>query len=155
MLVSPSATIPQAWRALEVLAALSYRSGELRDYLGEVARGVSELLGVDWSVVTLCRDGYDRVLASSIDIGEAADRAYALHGTVTGTVADTGQALVVEDSDATPELGTVPAGYHAYLGVPLRALDGRIIGTICSFHRRPRNLDSAKCLQMSQIFCAR
>jgi hypothetical protein len=44
-------------RALEILSALSYRTGELGPYLQEIAQGLSELLGLDWSTITLCRDG--------------------------------------------------------------------------------------------------
>jgi hypothetical protein len=39
---------------LEVLSALSYRTGELSSYLQEIACSLSRLIRVDWSVVTLC-----------------------------------------------------------------------------------------------------
>ena len=54
---------------LDCLAHLSHRSGDLRAYLQEVAAGVSRLLDIDWSVVTLCHESTETVLASSIDLG--------------------------------------------------------------------------------------
>ncbi len=126
----------QERRTLEVLSSLSYRTGELGNYLKEIACGVSQLLGVDWSIVTFCQNGVEKVLASSINMGEG-DHTYSLHGLLTDTVVQTGQSLVVEDARFT-EYGKAPAGYWAYLGVPLRPSHGKVIGTICSFHRKPR-----------------
>jgi PAS domain S-box-containing protein len=125
-------------RVLEVLSSLSYRAGELHPYLREVAQGVTDLIGLDWSVITLCQDGFEQILASTIDLGAAADQSYALHGTLTGRVVETGVPLVVEDIAGCGEFRNTPEGYRAYLGVPLRTPTGTIIGTICSFHRHPR-----------------
>lgn len=139
--------------ALEVLSSLSYRTGELKHYLQAVARGVSELIGLDWSVVTLCQDGQERILASTLDLGEAAQRVYDLHGTLTGTVIATGAPLVVEDAICT-DYGQAPDGYRAYLGVPLRTPVGDIIGTICSFQRQPRCFTDQE-VRIAEIFAER
>ena len=37
------------------LSSLNYRTGELSSYLHNIACGVSELIGVDWTVVTFCQ----------------------------------------------------------------------------------------------------
>ena len=144
----------QEQRTLELLSALSYRSGELKHYLHEIAGGVSELIGVDWSVVTFCQDGTERVLASSIDIGAAADQVYSLHGILTGTVVETGHCLVVEDATVCRDYGAAPEGYRAYLGVPLRTPAGDVIGTICSFHRQSRPFQPEE-VQLVQLFAER
>jgi PAS domain S-box-containing protein len=144
----------QKQRVLEVLSSLSYRTGELNRYLQEVAQGVSELIGLDWSTITLCRDGFERVLASTIDLGEAADRVYSLHGTLTGTVIATRSSLVVENTNTCTDYGEGPAGYQAYLGVPLRTPTGEIIGTICSFQRQPRHFSTAE-IGLAEIFAER
>ena len=64
----------QQWQrerqAMLLLSSLNYRTGELSSYLHNIACGISELIEVDWSVVTLCQKGFEKVLASSIDIGE-------------------------------------------------------------------------------------
>lgn len=139
---------------LEVLSALSYRTGELGTYLQEVAQGVSQLIGLDWSAVTLCRDGQERVLASSIDLGEAGNQVYALHGTLTGSVVALGTPLVVENVTTCQEYGAAPEGYNAYLGVPLRTPTGGVIGTICSFQRQPRQFTPEE-VRLVEIFAER
>lgn len=139
---------------LEVLSSLSYRTGELNDYLQLVANSVSELLELDWAVVTLCRDGVERVLASSIDMGYGEDYQADLHGTLTETVINSGRCLFVEDTSVNNEYGEPPEGYFAYLGVPLRLPSGKIIGTICSFHRQPR-LFTHEDMRLVEIFAER
>jgi len=141
-------------RALEVLSGLSYRTGELKPYLQEIAMGVSELTGVDWSVVTFCKGNAERILASSIDLGDAADQVYSLHGSLTGTVVKTGNCLVVEDATVCRDYGEAPEGYQAYLGVPLRTPEGNVIGTICSFNHAPRHFQEEE-VRLVQIFADR
>lgn len=143
-----------AQRTLELLSALSYRTGELSQYLHEIACGVSDLIGLDWSVVTFCQDDSERVLASSIDIGEAANQVYSLHGNLTGTVFKRGCPLVVEDATICRDYGEAPEGYRAYLGVPLRTPDGRVIGTICSFQHEARQF-TAEEVQLVSLFAER
>jgi PAS domain S-box-containing protein len=145
---------PPEQRALEILSSLSYRTGELSPYLQEIAQGVSELIGLDWSVVTFCRDGHERILASTIDLGAEGEQASSLHDTVTGTVVATGCSLAVEDTSTAPEYGKVPDGYRAYLGVPLRMPTGEVMGTICSFHRQPRRFTREQ-VRMAEIFAER
>ena len=127
----------QAQRILEVLSSLSYRADKLDEYLQQIACGVSQLVGLDWSVVTVCQDGQERVMASSIDLG-GGEQLYSLHGLLTETVMKTGCSLTVEDTLRNPEYGQPPDGYFSYLGVPLRTSQGEVIGTICSFHGQPR-----------------
>lgn len=141
-------------RIVEVLAVLSYRSGELKPYLEKIAIAVSELLTLDWSVVTLCRGDEERILASSFDIGEEADETYSLHLTVTGYVFQNGCPLVVEDTELTTEYGESEEGYRSYLGVPLRLSTGELVGTVCSFHTTPRRFDEEE-VKLASIFAER
>lgn len=140
-------------RAIAYLSCLNYRSGELCSYLHSIACGVSELLEVDWSVVTVCQKGFERVLASSIDMGEG-EHVYSLHGLLTGTVIEMGRPLAVEDAVKNPEYGEIPQGYCAYLGIPLRTGEGKVIGTVCSFHRQPREFTPEE-IQVAEIFAER
>lgn len=139
---------------LEVLSSLSYRTGELSGYLQEVAQGLSELMQLDWSVVTFCKNDSERILASTINLGEAADEVYSLHGSLTGTVFNTGKPLVVEDATACSDYGNAPEGYRAYLGVPLRIPAGEVIGTICSFQHQPRRFTEEE-VQLAKLFAER
>lgn len=109
---------------------------------------------LDWSVVTFCKDGSERILASTINLGEATDEVYSLHGSLTGTVFNTGKLLVVEDATACPDYGNAPVGYRAYLGVPLRTPTGEVIGTICSFQHQPRCFTESE-VQLAELFAER
>ncbi|NEO30831.1 MAG: GAF domain-containing protein [Symploca sp. SIO3C6] len=142
-------TWQQAQPILEILSSLSYRSGKLDNYLQAIAQEVSCLLELDWSVVTLCREDEERVMASNLDLGEG-PKIYSLHGSLTNTVVQTGQSLCVEDAMSNSEYGKPPPGYHAYLGVPLRACGGEVMGTICSFCILPRQftLDEVRTVEL-------
>ena len=141
-------------QVIQYLGSLSYRERDLKTFLHQIALGVSNLMDIDWSVVTLNQDPYDRILASSIDIGEAANQLYPLHGTVTQTVVSTGCPLTVKDTQVHMEYGQTPDGYRAYLGVPLRAPTGEVLGTICSFHQVPRSF-SADEIHYAELFAER
>ncbi|MBO3457689.1 ATP-binding protein [Aetokthonos hydrillicola Thurmond2011] len=140
-------------RAIALLSSLNYRTGELSSYLHNVACGVSELLNVDWSVVTLCQKGFERVLASNLEMS-GGEQVYLLHGTLTGTVVETGRSLAVEDANKHSEYGKAPDGYCAYLGIPLRTTEGEVIGTICSFHHQPRQFSQEE-IQLGELFAER
>lgn len=143
----------QAQQILGVLSSLSYRADQLDEYLQQIAQGVSQLIGLDWSVVTVCQDGQERVMASSLDLGEG-EHIYSLHGLLTATVMQTGCSLMVEDAIQKPEYGNPPAGYFAYLGVPLRTGLGEVIGTICSFHSQPRKFSEEE-VRTAELFAER
>lgn len=138
---------------LESLSALSYRTGDLESYLEVITLNVSRLLQIDWSTVTLCQNGFERVLASSIEL-EGIEQLFSLHGSVTNTVVTTGQTLTVEDARQNSETGAVPDGYLCYLGVPLRTAQGETIGTICSFNRQPRQFSDAE-IRTAELFAER
>lgn len=141
----PSLTVPhstedhwqQAQEILTVLSTLNYQTGALDDYLQHIAQGVSSLLNLDWSVITLCRAGQERVMASNLPL-VTKDDTFALHGSLTEKVVQTGQILAVEDTAQHPELGDPPPGYCSYLGIPLVTSTGEVIGTICSFSAQTR-----------------
>ena len=140
-------------RTLEVLSSLSHRTGEFRVYLKEIANGVSELIDVDSSVITICEEGSGKILASNIDMGED-NGPISLHGQLTGTVVNSGQCLVVEDTNVSTKYGRAPEGCRAYLGIPLRTSQGNVMGTICCFHQKPRKF-SAQQIETVELFAER
>ena len=152
MLIESQAS-QQKQRTLEVLSSLSYRNGELNKFLREIAIGVSKLITIDWSVVTLCQGDFDKILASSIELDDY-ETTYSLHGVVTGTVVKTGKSLTVDDTKTCTEYGAVPEGYRSYLGIPLRTSQGEVIGTICSFHHQPRKYNSEE-VAIVELFAER
>ncbi len=143
-------------RPIEILSSLSYRTGEISDYLTKVADGLKLLLNLDWTVVTLLdADTYtDRILASTKELGDDRDRLYSLHGSLTEYVVKTRKPLVVANTQLTSEYGQAPEGYFAYLGVPLRSPTGCILGTICSFQHQPRDFDPDE-IQLAELFADR
>lgn len=143
----------QAQQILEILSSLSDRDGEPSSYLQNIALGVSRLLDLDWSVVTFCWEENERVMASSLDLGES-ENIYLLHGTLTETVVKTGNTLCVEDAIVHSEYGQPPEGYRSYLGVPLRTSRGEILGTICSFCIQPRQFTLAE-VRTVELFAER
>ena len=140
-------------RIVEFLASLSYRTGELRTYLQAIAQGMNELIGLDWSVVTFCQNDSEKILASTIDLDNLSEQIYPLHGTLTGTVINSGCSLIVENT-ADTSFGEAPAGYQAYMGVPLQTPAGNVIGTICSFQHQPRRF-TAQEVRLAEIFAER
>jgi signal transduction histidine kinase len=138
---------------LEALSSLSYRSGDLKGYLHAITLELSRLLALDWSTVTLCQDGYERVLASSINF-DGMDDVFSLHGSLTDTVVKTGRSLIVPDARLTQEFGEPPDGYLSYLGVPLQTSDGKVIGTICSFNMQPCEFLTAD-IRTAELFAQR
>lgn len=140
-------------KTLDILFSLSYRTGELSEYLKEIACDVSKLINIDLCVITLCQQGFAKVLASSVDLGES-HSTHSLHGQLAGTVVNTGRNLVVENTLTCTEYGQAPEGIHAYLGIPLRTSQGEVIGTICSFHKKTRKF-SAQELNIVELFAER
>lgn len=143
----------QEHQVLELLAALSYRSGDLSRYLHEIACGVSRLLQSDWSIVTICQGEAGYVVASSLETsGE--DSGFLVHGSLAGEVTHAGRSLIIEDAQSEPRLCKPPEDYRSYMGVPLRTTQGEISGTICSFFRQSRQFpDSA--VRVVELFAER
>lgn len=143
-----------AQQTLNILANLSYRDRNLSNYLESLAQGVQSILGTDWAVVTLCWEESERILASTVDLGDEPEKIYELHGTLTEKVFRTGCPLAVENFIEDPRHGAGPDGYCAYLGVPLRTAAGITIGTICTFSQQPKPF-SAELINMAELFAER
>ncbi|MEM7796211.1 MAG: GAF domain-containing sensor histidine kinase [Cyanobacteria bacterium P01_C01_bin.118] len=139
-----------AQTTLDYLMSLSFRQGNLQQYLNDIAVGVSELTGMDWSVVTLNQGDFSKVLASNIALDETEFEPYPIHGSVAKTVVQTQRPLTVTDSQCENQYGDTPEGYRAYLGVPLQSPAGKILGTVCCFHKQPRSFEpeEVKCVEL-------
>jgi signal transduction histidine kinase len=128
--------------ALESLTTLSYQSHDLNSYLHEVTCGVSRLLKSDWSIVTLHEESKGQIVASNLDMGSE-KRGFLAHESVSEVVVQSGRPYLIEDVEKHPEEAARMAGYTCYLGVPLRAAEGEVIGTICSFSAHSQQYDAA------------
>jgi GAF domain-containing protein len=144
----------QQWQTvLKSLTALSYRSHDLNGYLHEIACTVSELLKSDWSIVTIHEGARGKVVASSLDIGDA-ETAFSVHESISEVVVQSGQPFWIENIQHHPEEASRMAGYVCYLGVPLRIPQSNVIGTICSFSLQPQHYD-ADAIATVELFAER
>ncbi|MDX2211766.1 MAG: ATP-binding protein [Oculatellaceae cyanobacterium bins.114] len=138
---------------LRALSTLSYRSHDLNSYLHEITCGVSQLLESDWSIVTLHEQSRGQIVASNLDLGDA-ETAFSVHESVSKVVVESGRPFFIEDVEHYPEEASRMAGYVCYLGVPLRVLQGDVIGSICSFSRQSRHYD-AEIIATVELFAER
>ena len=138
---------------LKSLTTLSYRAHDLSSYLHEITCGVSQLLQSDWSIVTLHEESKVQIVASSLDVSDAETGA-SVHESVSEIVVQSGQPFLIEDVKNLPEEANRMAGYICYLGVPLRTLQGDVIGTICSFSMQPQHYD-AEIISTVELFAER
>lgn len=143
----------QDHQVLEFLAAISYRSGDLGQYLQEIACGVSRLLQSDWSIVTICQGEVGQVVASSLDF-DGANTGFSVHGSLAGEITTSGRSLIIEDTQQEPQLCQPADVYRSYLGVPLRTAEGAVSGTICSFFHQPRQFTES-ALRAVELFAER
>ncbi len=140
-------------KAIASLASLSYRTGELQDYLNQICRAVLDVLGDGAAAVTLYRNGKKNVIARephSPKVGVPLE----VHGQLSTFVVNSGEILRVEDALATPEYGKPPAGYCSYLGIPLKLPNDEVVGTLCYFDEHRRNY-SDEDAQVATLFAER
>ncbi|MDX2229523.1 MAG: ATP-binding protein [Leptolyngbyaceae cyanobacterium bins.349] len=142
--LSPTHPCPTPWNPadMECLTTLSYRSGDLSAYLTEIVRRVNQLLGSDWTIITLCDGGTGRIVVSSIDLDQK-DASFSLHGSLAEVVVQSGRSLLLNDDLPDWRNFQFPDSYRGYLGIPLRATDQQVMGTICSFQRQPRQFEAS------------
>ena len=131
----------QRQAALEALSLLSYRSHDLNSYLYEITRVVSQLLGADWSIVTLHDESVGQIVASSLELDDL-EAEFLVHESVSEVVIRTGQPFFIQDVRQHPEEAKRMEGYTCYLGIPLRVSQGDVIGTVCSFSMQPQPYDA-------------
>lgn len=146
------ATIDQE-KAIASLAALSYRTGELDDYLKQICQAVLDVLGDGAAAVTLYRNGKKSVIARvphSPKVGTPLD----VHGHLSTFVVESGKPLRVSDALENPQYGNPPAGFCSYLGIPLKLPDGKVVGTLCYFDKSEREY-SVQDEQVAGLFAER
>lgn len=138
---------------LERLTTLSYHAGDLGAYLTEIVLGVSRFVQSDWTIVTICEGEIGQIAASSLDMDHE-NMGFSMHGTLAEEVVQSGRSLIIEDSRQNGSHRTQTKEYHAYLGVPLKTSNGAVIGTICSFLRKPSSFTESE-IKMVELFAER
>ena len=143
-----------AEQTLATLQSVSYRAGELQDYLDSVCQVLLDLLGDGLSAITLYRDGVKKVLARCPLAESTRRRTMDVHGQLSTYVVNHNAVLKVEDAEAEKRYGRPPEGYCSYLGIPLRVPSGEVVGTLCYFDRDKRTY-SEREQQTAELFAER
>ena len=140
-------------------AALAVSSAEGEQVFGELARYLSEILGVDVALIAVYADGDRttmRTLAARLDGTSLANFEYALEGSPCRHVV--GRAFRFVGDGVHPEFppGTLFAakGIDSYAALPLNDSSGQPLGIIATMDRRPMR-DAALAESMLKIFAMR
>lgn len=112
-------------------------------YFDRITRLVAKLVGVDTALLSLVTDERQFFKSSCGLSGWAAEaRETPLSHSFCKFVVTSGKAFIVNDAHTLPELTDNRAidelGVIAYLGVPIHAPDGRVIGSLCALGSEPR-----------------
>jgi signal transduction histidine kinase len=112
--------------------------------LDEVVEQAPALLGADACAIRIVENGDLVVTAAAGVSAEAALGARSdAAGPLSGEVAQSRRAVAVPDAAADPALfasdALLPAGFTAYLGVPLVGPEGALHGVMAVYGRRPRS----------------
>ncbi len=141
---------------LEALAAGTTATGQ--DFFEALVRELSRAMDVRGAYVTMPMAG-DRgramTVAGWLDGEPGVPLEYPLAGTPCGAVLLSGEELRLDDLRATyPESPAALLGTSSYLGVPIRAADGRTIATLALLDDRPI-ATNAQTREVIRIFAAR
>src|SRR5688500_12543235 len=101
----------------------------------------AHLLGVPLSIITPMEGRSFCTRAADDDDAWTARRDARLAQTLCRFPAASGRPLLIEDARAHPAVRAEPQlwmGEAAYLGVPIRTPDGRVLGTFCAIDAHPR-----------------
>jgi len=107
-----------------------------------VAESISARLRCDLSLVSIVQDDALRALGHSGGAAYRGDRTMAARDTVCARTIGQGTPLRVPDVRQHPGMRDAPSvaamKIGAYLGVPLRLEDGRVVGAVCAIAHAPR-----------------
>lgn len=143
-----------AEKTLATLKSVSYRAGELQDYLDSVCEVLLELLGDGLSAITLYRDGTKQVLARRPVPDSAPSTTMDVHGQLSTFVVNNNTVLKVDDAQTEQRYGKPPEGFCSYMGIPLRIPSGEVVGTLCYFDRDKRSYTD-RDQQVAELFAER
>lgn len=145
---------PGADQTLATLKSVSYRAGELQDYMDSICQGLLDLLGDGLSAITLYRDGVKQVLARRPVLESVPCGTLDVHGQLSTYVVNNNAVLKVEDARLEQRYGAPPEGFCSYLGIPLRVPSGEVVGTLCYFDRDKRRYTQRE-QQTAELFAER
>jgi len=147
----------QRLSALNAISALITQSMEFQDVLHLTADKILEVMEADAIMVFLLDEEADELvleLYQGLSSGFVTEvRRIKVGEGFNGTVAASGEPLVIEDINIHPLLSrqaVIAEGLRSQLIVPLKS-KGKVIGTLCAAKRRPANFDRDDMELLSSI----
>ncbi|MFC1971808.1 PAS domain S-box protein [Chloroflexota bacterium] len=147
----------QRLSALNSISALITQSMEFQDVLHLTADKILEVMEADAIMVFLLDEETDELvleLYQGLSSGFVTEvRRIKVGEGFNGTVAASGEPLVIEDINTHPLLSrraVIAEGLRSQLIVPLKS-KGKVIGTLCAAKRRPANFDRDDMELLSSI----
>lgn len=120
---------------LPFLAALHYRQGELDAYLQTLVQGLNHYLSTSSAALTFFQQNVEQVLVSTPNANWVQMPALI---SLTGWIGRTGKTLQSASETLPVEISSQMAPGLAYLGIPMKAASGRILGALCAWGDRPQ-----------------
>ena len=127
--------------------------------LDRLARLARRTLGVPTALITVIESDRQRFIGLD-GLGEpwATQRWTPLSYSLCQIPAAEGQPLVIKDTRLETTIETAPVqaelGVIAYAGVPMRATDGTILGTVCAIDTEPRDWTEEEVLILGDLAAA-
>ena len=131
-----SQSVEQQRDVLESLAELSDRAYTLSRYLHEITCEVCQLLNSDWTIITVCEDTNWQFFASNPPLDEV-DSESSLHTELAAILLQRELLHHINDVEYQLDYQEQLGSYTYSLGVPLRTIYGKEIGTLYAFHQHP------------------
>lgn len=126
--------------------------------LDGLTRATARLLDVPLAAVTLLSDEHQVFVSAAGPIADEVPRVRAAEHALCRHVVDAGAPIAVSDTrrsaitrDDTPAL---EEGVRAYAGVPVRAREGEVLGTLCAFHTEPRPFTPDELAVLTELAAA-
>ncbi|MBW4528809.1 MAG: GAF domain-containing protein [Phormidium tanganyikae FI6-MK23] len=148
-------TIQQVAQRSAVLKLPKLRDQDysLDHYLHEITRDVCQLLNSDWTIITLGEGPSGQVLASNLPMRNAKAK-LSLHGNLAALLIQNGLLCFIDEVEHQLDYQEPLGRYTCSLGIPLRTVHGKMIGTMYSFHQHPCQHTSER-LSIVKLFAER
>ncbi|MGG6263034.1 ATP-binding protein [Leptolyngbya sp. AN03gr2] len=144
-----SQPVEQQEHVLESLAELDERAYILNRYLYRITCDVCQLLNSDWSIITVCEGTGGQVIASSLPL-QTAEANPSLYGEITALLVQHGVLCSIDEIEHQLDYQDQLGSYTYALGIPLRTIYGKVVGTLYAFHHQPCQHSTEKISSVRQ-----
>jgi hypothetical protein len=131
-----SQSVEQQENVLESLADFNHRASILNQYLHKITYDVCQLLNSEWSIITLCEGIDGQILASNLPL-QTAEASRSLQGEIVALLIQHGVLCPINEVEHQFDYQEQLGSYIYSLGIPLRTIYGKVVGTLYAFHHQP------------------